>query len=67
MNTNNFPSIQTSRILTEKDMEETLGGICNVTCKSCHSGSKTTEGPIIIEKETEIEGNLESNQIERSK
>lgn len=43
-----YPSITSSNILTEEEMNHTLGGACNSSCKrgcsnSCKPGNKTIQ------------------------
>ncbi len=37
---NNFPPIETSHIISEKELEDTIGGACDETCKACDSTCK---------------------------
>ena len=42
MKENDYPSLETSHILTESEMEDTLEGYCNSNCKSCTPGNKNS-------------------------
>ncbi|MBO8472238.1 MAG: hypothetical protein IAB81_01220 [Bacteroidetes bacterium] len=38
-----YPQIAESHILTQNELEETLGGCCGDNCKSCDEGCKSCE------------------------